>query len=645
MFQLSERSKKWIMVAVVVFALPTVGISITPGAFGNRDRTELASFEVRPGKRVVITNEEYRNTMLRINNLSRRNPEPSEVWNHIILVREAEEAGIMVTDDEIREVVDRFAEQGADVYARAVRAQYNMTTGQFEQQLREQFLVRRLQEVYRMAQRYPTEQLFEEFKKDAGQKRYELDYVAYRADDLIKKQNPLDYPLEKVREYYTASGNDHVRRKYLGQDKYDVEFVAGRFDQLDPAKTPEKFAQVAFRDDAEEQKELEAFHQQNQHRYRRPQTEIKPGEQDTTKELYTLAEIRPQVKREALITRLVERARADELLQGEKPDVRAVARKYGLTYGRSGPMTTPELTGWTELGDPQAQYAVVSAVSTLQDGKLQDAVNKSVPGQVFFVRLRERLRAEPPPLEEVELRVREDLMRKDAYDQALAAARDFRKAMEDAAKAELEPGYQAIRDHRAKEAEEEITRDKIEDEEGKKLVREKYKGRAELEITKKREADFKAKELAAFDKVAADRGLAVKHLAPFTRRQYGVTMPGEDPAEAFLKSNITATSLRSKGEVSSPIPDELNKAVYLVRATDVQEPTADQLDDQALPNARRGLDTRQNIQMQAKFDYKIGLKTRVNLESKVPEEEPERRGTPITPETPIEIPVGTPGDG
>jgi deoxyribodipyrimidine photolyase-like uncharacterized protein len=236
-------------------------------------------------------------------------------------------------------------------------------------------------------------------------------------------------------------------------------------------------------------------------------------------------------------------------------------------------------------------------------------------------------------------------MRKDAYDQALTAARDFRKGMEEAAKAELEPGYQAIRDQKAKEADDEIARDKVENEEDKKRIRELWKGRAELEISKKRDAEFKTKELAAFDKVATDRGLTVKHLDAFTRRQYGVTMPGEDPAEGFLKSNITATSLRAKGDVSSPIPDELNKAVYLVRATEVQEPTADQLDEQALPNAKRGMDTRQNIQMQAKFDYKIGLKTRVNLESKDPEEEQGPKGTPITPETPIELPVPAPGDG
>jgi hypothetical protein len=175
----------------------------------------------------------------------------SFVLTQMIMLREAEAAGVVATDgevlDRIRTRVGYWASRGEDktpdkdapfdraAYQQMLRA-YDMTTATFERTLRERILVEKYQQAMLSIVRPNDLEKRAEFDKESSQLKAK--YLSFRSDEFSELSDPTE---EQVKEYFednsqADSGLTVNRRKqpgkYFQPNRVAIEYAYANFKEI-----------------------------------------------------------------------------------------------------------------------------------------------------------------------------------------------------------------------------------------------------------------------------------------------------------------------------------------------------------------------------------------------------------------------------
>jgi peptidyl-prolyl cis-trans isomerase D len=121
-----------------------------------------------------------------------------------ILLAEAQKLGITATDDDVRDFLHKgqFGEYlfpngnyiGEDRYSAFVAGQFNLSVAQFEQEVKESILIRRLQTMITAGVSVGDQEVRDSYRK--RNIKIKFDYAVISSDDLRKQINPSDTDLQ-----------------------------------------------------------------------------------------------------------------------------------------------------------------------------------------------------------------------------------------------------------------------------------------------------------------------------------------------------------------------------------------------------------------------------------------------------------------
>jgi len=303
-----------------------------------------------------------------------------------IMVLEAQRLGLKVSDEELKdELRNGFLREaifpkgnfiGADRYQQYVSENFQLSTAQFENLLKQELLTRKLRALIQDSTAITPGEVQREALRQGTKVKF--DYAVLTTNDLLKDINPTDSDLRAYYESHKASYNDSI------PEKRKIQYVVADLNKLqaDIKISPQ---------------EIERYYQRNQEQYRRPE-QVKashilvkipqPGPDGKVDEK-AVAEARK--KAEGLLQKLKGGAKFEQLANKESDD------KASASQGGS--------LGWFQRGAMVPEFEQVAF--SLPKGRVSDLVKSGFGFHI--IRVDDKRAAGVTPLAEV----------KDSIEQAL----------------------------------------------------------------------------------------------------------------------------------------------------------------------------------------------------------------------------------
>jgi hypothetical protein len=471
-----RRNQKAILFVVCVFILPTFAVTGAIYAFFDYKSPSVGSYEVEPGDRVTVTKSQFEGVRSRIATFY-GNSDYDTVWLHLVLLREAQNAGIVVSDDEVaRSATQNLGATSPEDYRQKL-ASRRMSPASWETTIRELIAISRYQSMMIRAPRVLEADVYDRFKR-TNQKR-EFEYVTFAREDFLPDIDAPSFTSEEVQAWWKLPKNSLQRQKKQLPARYEVEIVGASIADFDPSPFQERFEAIEVTD-----AEIAAVHADPLQRIRfevkteGDESEAEDEDSGTDAEgddevaaLRPLEEVREDIVRGLRLRKLLEDLIVEaEAEAGDAPvDLAAFSEKHGLSFEHTEPMASDALPI-----DPTGV-----APATLSD------VRSGPDGSAYFLRVVSLAVAADPPFEDIEEEVRVLFAEDKAYDAMLARAEKLFDTLKKATEKALDP---RMPDFVRKDKEEAKKRQEAQEKE-----REEAKKRAE-EARKKAEEDAKAAE-------------------------------------------------------------------------------------------------------------------------------------------------------
>lgn len=546
-----RNNQKVVLYFICVFILPTFAISGAIYAFFEVRGSTIGSFEVEPGDVITVSATRFQGVQRRIAYWYNAS-DPDIVWMHMVLSREAENAGVTVSDAEVAEFAPAFWGASSLEEYRTALARRRLSPSDWETTVREVLTIARYQSLMMRDARVLEADVFERFQQQNERRKF--DFVQYSTDAFLADFNPIDFQKDEVLAFWNQPENSAVRAEKRIPAKYDLTVAYASFDGTDLAglgdlsdgleitdaeiqaayDDPLNFDRFAVAASSEDEEEGGEEHSDGEHADGDEESGSEEGEgeeadEDSTdsdsdgdsddaeeeaeKVLPSLDDLKERIERELRLKKALDRARtqAIEVHDKAKADERAASEwKEGESEGEK-PVPVPlalgsfatglglsfadaKQTTAEELEEFAAGSGVALSVNPFGVGldDLSD-VRTSKDGSAYFFHYKKQTPSREAPFdEEIEAEARELMIEDRAYQKAKENAETFvaslRKATEKALEASI-PDF-------VKEEKEELKRQ----EEEKKKAIEEAKKKAEAEALKDpEEGDVDAVEDELFE--------------------------------------------------------------------------------------------------------------------------------------------------
>jgi len=260
MWQFTQKHNKVILIVVCVVLLPFVGFSFYPIMSritrGSGEHSVVGTFEVPAGNVIGITRTEFEGTWKRIRPVAQlfrnpRNPSPifkmdneDDLWAHIMQVREAEQLGIRIGDQQIDEfITNAIRRRGGlntvDQYRNWVRTSLRLTPMEFESALREILLRVELDALYASCDEVSMESLLEQYQRE--NREVTVRVARFGVDEARKALKAIDFPLKpKLEEFYKDASKRYLltakEELMIPRLFEEVKVIYGHYSKFDPEK-------------------------------------------------------------------------------------------------------------------------------------------------------------------------------------------------------------------------------------------------------------------------------------------------------------------------------------------------------------------------------------------------------------------------
>jgi hypothetical protein len=657
-FSFMRKYEKPIMFVIVVFCLSTIGVTGAMMQFFSPSQKSqtAATFEVVPGQQIKVSEEDYLRVKrdlaafnaIYMGQARGSTPSDDDTLTHIVQVEEAKAAGIVVPDDEVSALVKmRFQAANDTQYRMQIRAMGFGSASEFEDTIRDELAVIKLQQLTSSSQRVTSEEIYDSFKKKAV--RLSTEYVAYKASDRMADMNPLDYKTPDVKKWY----EDHTRSaarvdaatkafqdKYKTPEKLDFEVVWADFAEFDPTKAAEWLKDKKIEDsearvyydahpdyftvEAEKPKDAEKP-SDDKAKEGEKKDEAKPAETPKAKPFDDVKEeIRTRLLAQALVQKALDEA--NQTRADKKPVLLdQLATKYGLQYQKLSGIEKPKL----DAADLVGSKNLASELSAQTPSSFPTSVTANRPDRAYFTRIIASIPARTMPFDDVEPQVRNDYMIDKAMEKAIADANELKDEIEKRAKAKTtEPEDLAAWEKEQEEKKKNGVDLAAESKDIAIATR-----NAEMQKKKNEFAKQWQKETGAtFDDLVKERGLQTGKLESYTvvARTDDSVKDEKDTVKKFFRTNHLLDPLDPGMCASLIMRDEENHVAYVSKLVKKEEPAWSELTTEDVKSTTDDINkTRaQRQQMMMQVADKEDRFRRTKLQSRHREQKPVVGGIP-----------------
>jgi len=635
-FRWFKRHEKKFLFFLVIVVVPTFGISYGVFSYfgGGRARTQAAAtFELVRGEKTVVPLQEIQADSAR----TRINQDRELIW-HLALREESKLAGIGVSNEELRETITSSLRQAfPSGYTfqeyKDLLARNGLSVADFEGSMREQLTIGRLNELKASDRRILAESVYKMYARENT--RMTLDVVKFPAAEFEEEISIFDFEPSDVETFYKRIQENPdeygwCRDRYLIPEMVTLETIRLEFADVDP----EANASVLATDTPPSEDEMRNYYALHSSWFVREPVEEESSEAQPSEEEgdETESEEKPPVLsesipfeevRDAIRTRILVERGFERLLgelrvakdQGQIVDLAAKAGEMGLTYEKLEDVPVADLPTLDSIG----HEGIAAEFEGLQAGDYSRTVGKGRKDGVYLFRI---VRHDPEafePLSQVEVMLRDDMVKDKSVTECQNAARDFFQ--------EIKTGFEEM--VKAERGEGDKTEgDPAEDETKtpEELTQERQMEQAEINAQR-----YRMREV--FTKLVQEKGLEVSTFGPRTFLRPGTADADEvtDPAERYLFAARVVQSLEAGQVEGRLLYDKNERTAYVVAAVSKEEPTPEEMSQEDFDEFRQMMVFRQ-VQLQRGYqtDARERFLNAIHLEG-FGAEDPRRRGTPQLP--------------
>ncbi|MBM4085549.1 MAG: hypothetical protein FJ272_12220, partial [Planctomycetes bacterium] len=148
------------------------------------------------------------------------------VWRQIVLVKQAEAAGVVVTDAEVNERMERIEMLGLDF------RKQQLSDAAVRKTLHESLLVEKLRSSLGEAVKVTTDEAWQRYARDNEQVK--IKYLVLRAADLLAQTTATESEVEACYEQHKDAFRDEAEGKigYKEPERVKVEYIMAKYDDL-----------------------------------------------------------------------------------------------------------------------------------------------------------------------------------------------------------------------------------------------------------------------------------------------------------------------------------------------------------------------------------------------------------------------------
>lgn len=410
-----------------------------------------------------ISQEEFNDTVIRWARVFFRDtkePIAEQIWKQLALVRQAEEMGVFVTNEELAQEirswlpVDPQVFSSREGYRHMLGSVFHLTEYQFEKTIREYLLAQKLQFLLKDSIKITRDEALQRYMKE--NEKVKVKYVAFKAKDFV---GSVEVEEDEIRSFYDKySGNFPNEGEgtwgYKEPEKVKIEYIIARYDIIEKQvdiTDEEMHEYYESKKDLMFKKEAEGTLDDAE----KPEGET--VDQASITEYKPFEEVKGQIeaalrfkKREALANRLigdVDNEIYENIEEGTLISFSELASKYGLSYV----VPTNPNDGTNYFAKDELNGIVIGVENFPQlvfDREVNDPSPplSSLEGKLIYQVL-ERIAPRIPPYEEIHDVVAKDLRYEKAFREAEAFAK---RCLEKIAQTSFEEGIKIIEEERSK---------------------------------------------------------------------------------------------------------------------------------------------------------------------------------------------------
>ncbi len=617
-FRQNKQATKWLYIGITIFVMVTFTVTgaMLDGLSDDSAERVAGRFVTKGGETVEVKAVDLRNLSYRLGRLSGGRIEDEGVWRHIMLETLADEAGIVVGDDVlkryIRSTLLQARVQSQQEYEQFLRM-LNLSQPAFEELMRSSARQDLYQQLADDPPRVLSEAVYDRFKTE--NEEFRVEYVAF-VDDAIRADLEATEPSEdELKSFYeddmsaVRKANDFSTPERYGLDAAVLDLASADSAAM-RALLPENQREIADR-------EVETFYDSHLDRYlveeddaASDENESEEGEssddedeegdegadeEEDVESYRDLDEVRPEIEKEILATRLIntavgeyntlkferDRKEAEEAAddsnesdesndESEAADdgdlLDEIAEKYGLERVDFGaPILLEGIAELDRIGGKDLE-----SVRFLPEGGVRPRHPTDDIPYAAVVRMKEKVAAEPKPFAEVKDDLPDAWREETAQKRAEEAALAFWDALTAKAREAVAEEVEKLEQEATELADAMIEKDSVEDDEQKQAIRDRetaaMKPRIEALLAPHRGEHFEA--------VANEQGLTIEATDWF-RKSYRSTAfyRDEEPSPAkFLKGHFPIFETEVGG-VLGPLRDAAGGSSLVARVKERRFPS------------------------------------------------------------------------
>lgn len=555
------------------------------------------------GQTRSITVEEFEGTqkiLAALEGTAQRGVTPERVWEYILTNSEADAYGIVVTDDEL---ANKLQKNDEDIFNGIVRRWelQKVTAEQGEEYTRRLLAFDKLRNFLLNTQRITTRQAFDQFKQNHLQ--FKLDYVVFAAEQYEDQVGANELDDEALRAYWNE--NRQVSATFREPAQVSVEYV-----HVDPARYDVDKARTAAGTKAVGREEALAYFRANR---KKLMAQIPPdkkhllefGPDTPIEQVKTPFEVlRETIETQLLLDGVLEQARA-EAQRGTA--LKAVSEQFGLSYSEVSDIDRARAT--TQLRS--FGFNAFAQLFAKDVGELS-GVEASPTGERYFFKLRSKKDSRLPEFDEVAKQVREQFVTTKSAEIAKREAQRVIQIMNDKAELDIEEERAALEPRAVERAEKRIAELGL----SRPADRNREITRARAEIRREVEQLKKKKLPKHFEDYLAESGRKVESTDYFEFQPVRLDRTRDadavDSRKRFLESNYYVRSLEIGDVAPILIEDHVTKAYFIIRLADKRDPDMSTMGPVDLHQARAQLAQIREMEFTRRWRYPI-LRDRLKL--------------------------------
>ena len=521
------------------------------------------SFTIAGRAQSVTAGEFYDAHLLlnRIEGTAQQGVTRERVWEHLLLAREAEALGIVVTDADVDQALQK---EDSDLYDGIVRRwkQAGVDEAQGRAYTRVEKTIERMKDLWLNNLRFTTKDVFDLFKRTHY--RYKLEYVRFAIEDFAVEVPRDQVDEATLRTFY--NDNKIIQSQFRTPNTISAEFI-----YLDMNAVEGQQESVAKREITREEA-LEYFQKNKDQLLSR----VPPDKQhllvfdkdtplDKIQSPFALLE--ETIKKTLLSDEQVRSAHKEALAAAKTGDLEEVAKKHRLGYQKVVDLDRPQSV------QQLARFGFNAFVNlnNAPEGEVCPSIVDE-RGVRYFFRLNRKVASLLPEFEQIREKILDKYVETQTLDKARKAAAEFVAFLNSRLDEKIVPLQEKLMAEADEEAKKKIAEQGMTREEDKNRVVSSERAK----IRQKIEDEKRKLRPALFDAYVAEKKLKMSatdyfELQPM-RTDRASIKDIEENRNVFLKTNYYLQSLQPGDVTPVYLEDPQTKCFFFVRLADKAEP-------------------------------------------------------------------------